>query len=98
MIGDSSGEFACILLDTCCRINHYETGLVAEFLHALPERYAFVDYVVAESLYIRRSGATGDEDDTEPVVLQSLVDRGLLEVLHLETDDEAVSFVSLTTH
>ncbi len=96
MIGDASGEFACILLDTCCRLNLYETGLIAEMLHALPERCAVVDYVVAESLYIRRSGATGDEDDTEPVVLQPLIDRGLLEVLRLVTDDEAVSFVSLT--
>lgn len=51
--------------------------------------------MVAESLYIRRSEATGDEDDTEPVVLQPLIDRGLLEVLRLETDDEAVSFISL---
>lgn len=94
MIGEGPAGPAVILLDTCCLLNLYATGRMAEILNALPERFAVVDHVVTESLYIRRSGEPDDEDGTEQVALQPLIDAGLLEVLHVETDDEAASFVA----
>ncbi|CCF83768.1 hypothetical protein [Nitrolancea hollandica] len=94
MTGEGSEDSTCILLDTCCLLNLYATGRIADILYALPARFAVVERVLSESLYIRRGEVTGDEDDTEPVLLQPLVELGLLEVLQVENDDEAASFVS----
>lgn len=83
-----------ILLDACRVLNLYATGRMGAILGALPERFAVADRVAAETLYVRRGGSGEDADERIPVDLRPLIEEGLLEVLRVETEEEAASFVS----
>lgn len=82
-----------VLLDACCLLNLYATRRLTEILQANPVRFAVAERAAAETLYVRRGGSGDDADEQDPVDLQSLVSDGLLQILHLETDNEAASFV-----
>lgn len=88
-----AGERERILLDACCVLNLYSTGQMEAILRALPWRCAVAERVASESLYIRRGGDGEDADEREPVDLSPLIAQGLIEVLPLETEEEAASFV-----
>lgn len=92
-MGGGVGAPGLILLDACCVLNLYATGQMAAILRALPWRFAVADRVATEALYIRRGGAGEDADERDPVDLGPLIARGLLEVLRLETEEEAATFV-----
>lgn len=92
-MGGRVGEPVRVLLDACCLLNLYATGRIDVILRALPDRFAIADHVAAEALYIRRGGSGDDADEWEPVDLRPLIESGLLEVLRLETEEEAASFV-----
>ena len=87
------GARSHMLLDARCVLNLYATGRMDRILRALPWRIAVADRVVAEALYPRRGGDGADADERDPVDLGPLIARGLIEVLHLETEEEAASFV-----
>ncbi len=82
-----------VLLDACCVINLYATRQILEILSSFPARFAVAERAEAEALYVRQGGSDENADDREPVDLRSLVTGGLLEVLQLETDAEAASFI-----
>lgn len=92
-MGSEIGAPARILLDACCVLNLYATGQMDAILRALPEHFAIADRVASEALYIRRGGSGEDADERIPVDFGPLVEQGLLEVLRVETEEEAASFV-----
>ena len=92
MSGDI-GAHSHMLLDACCVLNLYATGRMDRILRALPWRIAVADRVAGEALYLRRGGGGEDTDERDPVDLGPLIAQGLIEVLQLENEDEAASFV-----
>src|SRR5438552_17812391 len=82
-----------ILLDACCLLNLHATRRLEEILTAVQGRFAVAERVAAETLYTRRGGSGDDADEKDPVDMGSLVALGLLEVLPVETPDEAASYV-----
>jgi predicted nucleic acid-binding protein len=92
-MGGEVGAPGQILLDACCVLNLYATGRMEAILRALPLPCAVAERVVAEALHVRRGGDGEDADERDPVDLAPLIAQGLIEVLRLETDEEAASFV-----
>jgi predicted nucleic acid-binding protein len=82
-----------ILLDACCLLNLYATRCREEILTVVEGRFAVVERVAAEALYTRRGGSGEDADEKDAVDMGQLIARGLLEVLTVETAEEAASYV-----
>ena len=85
---------ALILLDACCLLNLHATGRLEEILATLQGRFAVAERVAAEALYTRRGGSGDDADETDSIDIHPLITLGLLEVLSVETPDEAACYVS----
>jgi predicted nucleic acid-binding protein len=85
-------------LDACCAINLFATGRVQELVTELPHRFALVDVVKAESLYVRRGGLGDDAQDLVLVDWSPLVDAGQVVVLTLEGEAEENAFVELAAN
>src|SRR5712692_6705387 len=84
---------ALILLDACCLLNLHATRRLEEVLRTVRGRFAIVERVAAEALYTRRGGSGEDADEKDPIDFHPLVALGLLEVLCVETADEAASYI-----
>ena len=85
-----------LLIDANCLLNLYATGRQREIASVLPYQFWVADYVAkCEVLYILRPGATKAGDEKERVDLSSLVNEGLIQLMHLEGPAEEASFVEL---
>src|SRR4051812_35969525 len=62
-----------VLLDACCLINLFATGLIERILGALPYTFAVADIVARESLFVQLAA---DIDDGEAMTCALAVRRG----------------------
>jgi predicted nucleic acid-binding protein len=68
-----------------------------EILDRLPSRFGVLKYVLQkESTYVL-TGSEPDPEERECVDLSSVVERGLLDVVDIATEEEAETFVRLAT-
>ena len=87
-----------VLLDAWAVINLCASRHFEDILSDLPYRFAVAEKVSTdETLYVRRGGGGEDALEKEPLKLDPSVSAGNLQVLPLLSDDEATTFVSLTT-
>ena len=88
--------FDLVLLDASCLINLYATGRLRDIALAVPYRLGVADYVLErEALYVWRPGASVAEETRVPVDLEHLVEKGVIRVMRLESEEEERTFVDL---
>ena len=87
-----------IILDASCLLNLYASGRLQEIAQALPQPLAVVDYVIQqEALYIRRRSPDHDQEERELVNVEPLVSAGLIQVMKVNDEAEATTFVDLAS-
>jgi predicted nucleic acid-binding protein len=85
-----------LILDASCLLNLYASGRLREIAQASPQRLVVVDYVIQqEALYIRRRSAVQDQEERESVDIAPLISAGLLQVITINCEAEAATFVDL---
>lgn len=85
-----------VLLDASCLLNLYATGRLRDIAAAQPYSFGAADYVVRqEALYTLRPAPGERTSERVPVNMDPLVDEGVVQVLHLEGQEEAATFVDL---
>ncbi|MBI4321879.1 MAG: hypothetical protein HY675_25575 [Chloroflexi bacterium] len=85
-----------LTLDASTLLNLCGTGRLVSIARVLPCRLVVVDYVLKhEVLYIRRRNAEEGEQERELVDLGPLIEQGLIEVVHLQGEEEEATFVDL---
>lgn len=100
-----------IALDSCCLLNLYASGRLAEIADALPHRLLVADRVQAEALWVRRGGTGDDADARDLVDTATLVAAGTLSVevlappeladfvrFAIEVDDGEAATAALALH
>lgn len=85
-----------LILDASCIICLYASGRMEEILTLVPKSVAVAAYVYEqEALWIYGGSDPVSKPIREPVVLQPLIDAGLLRIVTIETEAEAETLVSL---
>lgn len=93
---EQSSEF--LLLDASCLLNLYATGRFREIVLAQPYRLGVADYVVGqEALYVWRSGVGDGPEGRVSVDLAPLIKEGIIQVLHIEHQEEEATLVNLAS-
>ena len=83
-----------ILLDASCLLNLYASGRLREIAKTLPQPLAVAEYVMQqEALYIRRRRSERHPEEREPVNIAPLVSAGLIQLLTINNEAEAATFV-----
>lgn len=86
-----------IILDASCLISLYATGKIKEILEAVPKTVAVTAYVYkVESLWIYSDPDKSGQKLRETIILQPLIDEGVLKIVTTETEAEAETLVSLS--
>jgi predicted nucleic acid-binding protein len=87
-----------IILDASCLLNLYASKRLQGIAQTLPQPLAVADYVIQqEALYIRHRGSDQDREEREPVNVESLVSAGFIQVMQVNSEVEATTFVDLAT-
>jgi predicted nucleic acid-binding protein len=87
-----------IILDASCLLNLYASGKLREIAATLPQPLAVAEYVVQqEALYIRHRATEQDPEEREPVDIEPLIAAGLIQVITLNNEAEATTFVDLAS-
>lgn len=86
-----------IILDACVLMNLYASGQMESVLAAISETFTVAIYVMKfEALSVYKTSKYDAPNNREPVQIQSLIDKGLLLVVDLESDAEKISFISFS--
>jgi predicted nucleic acid-binding protein len=92
------GPLRPIILDASCLLNLYASERLQEIAQTLPQPLAVADYVIQqEALYIRRRSSDQDQEEREPVNVEPLVSAGLIQVMKVNSEAEATTFVDLAS-
>ena len=75
-----------VILDACCTLNFSATNRAADLLTDLPYRFVIGTRARREAQWLVVPGS----DEREPVDLQPLIDRGLLQEEQLEHEEETM--------
>jgi predicted nucleic acid-binding protein len=87
-----------IILDASCLLNLYASGKLREITATLPQPFVVAEYAVQqEALYIRRRALEEEPEGREPVDIGSLVAAGLIQVITLNSEAEATTFIDLAS-
>jgi predicted nucleic acid-binding protein len=87
-----------IILDASCLLNLYASGKLREIAATLPQSLAVAEYVVQqEALYIRHRATEQDPEERAPVNIEPLVAAGLIQIVTLDSEAEATTFVDLAS-
>jgi len=91
-------EHDVLMLDACCVMTLYASGRMDDVLRSIPPSVTVAAYVYEEeALFIY----AGPEDDVrrerEPITLEPLVEAGLLAIVSLESADEILAYVNLSS-
>lgn len=70
----------CVIMDACCVINLYESGHMGEILESIPKSVMIAAYV--------------REEEVARFDLQPFIERGLLTIVSIESEDEEIAFVN----
>lgn len=91
LVGDSA-----VVLDACVVLNLYATGLMGEIVAGLARPVAVTAFTAEkEALWVGVECAGGAGQDAERVDLGPLIRRGSLDIVLVESDDEADRFLRL---
>lgn len=83
-----------ILLDASCLLNLCASGRLRDILLAQQRPVGVAEYVLEqEALYVWRASQSEAEEEKVPLDLSSLVQEGIVNVLHLAGQDEVETFV-----
>jgi len=86
-----------VVLDASSILNLYATGRMRDILTVTPSGAGIVEYVLQkEALFVRGTDPSQGEIK-EPVVLDPLINEGLLRVFRLESSAETALFVDLAS-
>jgi hypothetical protein len=99
MTSSPEGGGDLVLLDACCLINLFATGRAGEILEPLPYRFSVARYVLEQE--VLEIGAEGGEEGSPAEegrvslhpLLAELVERGIMERLDVETEEEEAELV-----
>jgi predicted nucleic acid-binding protein len=87
-----------LILDASCLLNLYASGKLPEIAATSPQPFVVAEYVVQqEALYIRRRASAQEPEEREPVEIGALVTAGLLQVITLNNEAEAITFIDLAS-
>jgi predicted nucleic acid-binding protein len=87
-----------LILDASCLLNLYASGKLREIAATSPQPFVVAEYVVQqEALYIRRRASAQEPEEREPVEIGSLVTAGLFQVITLNNEAEATTFIDLAS-
>lgn len=87
-----------IVLDASCLLNLYASGRLREITRTLLQPLAVAEYVVQqEAPYIRRRESEQDQEERELVDLTPLVSMGLIQVMTIDSEAEATTFIDLAS-
>ena len=82
-----------VLLDACSVLNLAASRRMEQVIQCLDADIAIAEAVAKEALFVRRGGSGEDAHETDPVLLQPLIEAGHIEVISPETDAEFASYV-----
>lgn len=92
-------QFDSLLFDANCLLNLYATGRLREITIEVPYQFWVADFVVKhEALFVWRPDSTDGRDVQEPLDLDSLLEEGLIQLMHLEHPAEEATFVGLAAN
>lgn len=84
-----------LILDATCVINLYASGHIEEILGTIPRTVTVAAYVYSkEALWVY--GNLHRQGQREPIMLQPLIDSGLIKVVTIETEAEAETLAVLS--
>jgi hypothetical protein len=87
-----------IILDASCLLNLYASRKLREIAVTSPQPFVVAEYVVQqEALYIRRRASAQEPEEREPVEIGPLVPMGLIQVITLNSEAEAITFIDLAS-
>jgi predicted nucleic acid-binding protein len=87
-----------IILDASCLLNLYASRKLREIAATSPQPFVVAEYVVQqEALYIRRRASAQEPEEREPVEIGTLVATGLIQVITLNSEAEAITFIDLAS-
>jgi predicted nucleic acid-binding protein len=95
MAGTRDGE-SLILLDACCILNLYGGRCIHQILQASAYMFAVAERAANEVLYVRNVAPDGTED-LELVDLRPMIANGLLQILTVDSESEAATYVRFAT-
>jgi predicted nucleic acid-binding protein len=85
-----------IILDASCLLNLYASRKLPEIAATSPQPFVVAEYVVQqEALYIRQRASDQESEEREPVEIGNLVATGLIQVIILTSEAEAITFIDL---
>lgn len=79
-----------LVLDSCSLLNLYASDQMVAISAALRCTFIIAESVHAEALYVFRGGDGDDASDTFPVDCTLLIAQGVLSVVTLDQDEEAI--------
>ncbi len=89
----------CVILDACCIINLYASGVMGAILRSITSSIAVAAYVRDhETLTIACESPGNRLSQRESIDLQQFIDEGLLRVVSPETHEELVTVVNFAAH
>lgn len=89
----------CVILDACCIINLYASGVMGAVLRSITSSIAVAAYVRDhETLTVACETSAGTSLQREDIDLQPFIDEGVLTVASPETDQELVTVVTFAVH
>jgi predicted nucleic acid-binding protein len=85
-----------VILDASCLLNLYTSRKLPEIAATSPQPFVVAEYVVQqEALYIRRRASNQESEERELVEIGTLVATGLIQVITLNSEAEAITFIDL---
>lgn len=98
MTDDLSFQHDTLLLDACCVITLSASGIFEELLRLLPVKVGVADYVVDQEALWHYDGPPNDmRAEQRTINLQPMIDRGLIDKVTLETEEEQLTFLAYST-
>lgn len=89
----------CLILDACCIINLYASGVIEAILRSITTSIAVAAYVRdKEALTVACESPGGTAPQREVIDLQPYIASGLLQVVSPETEEELDTFVNFAVH
>ena len=87
-----------LILDASCVITLYASQQMENILRSIPKAITVAAYVFdKEALFIRTEPDEYGKRGKEKIDLQSFINRGLIRIVDIQSEDEAEEFVTLAT-
>ncbi len=99
MISQITSAHDAIILDACCVMNLYASNKMDEIVASISESVVVHVYVKdVEALTVYKVSKSESPTEKEPIILQPLIEAGLIIVVDFESAAEKISFVNLAAN